>query len=100
MTPGRSPDVTRRIIRALLRLYPAEFRARFGREIEQVVWTSRLERPNDSAMAFWLSVVTDVAAGAVRERVSTLGDGSAHASVSSSPAPMTSIISPQRRETV
>lgn len=74
MTQGRSPDVTRRIIRALLRLYPAEFRARFGREIEQVVWTSRLERPNDSAMAFWLSVVTDVAAGAVRERVSTLGE--------------------------
>ena len=34
------------VTRLLLRAYPAAFRKRFGREIEQLVQTPRREKPN------------------------------------------------------
>jgi putative ABC transport system permease protein len=69
--PQRAP---RRLVRALLHLYPSTFRARFGREIEQVVHTSRRERPNDSGFSFWVGVVADIVAGAVREQAASFED--------------------------
>jgi putative ABC transport system permease protein len=70
MTDRRPTGSSRPFIRALLRLYPQAFRARFGREIEQVIHASRLERPNEHAAAFWAGIIGDVVAGAVRERAS------------------------------
>jgi predicted permease len=59
-----------RVVRALLQLYPTSFRARFGREVEQVVRASWQDRSHtDNALAFWMGIVADVAAGAARERV-------------------------------
>jgi putative ABC transport system permease protein len=61
------------IVRALVHLYPPEFRDRYEREIVQLVraaWTER--RPTARArgrLAFWLGVLADLGAGAVRERV-------------------------------
>ena len=56
------------VIRALLRLYPPAFRARFGREIEQLVRASWRESPDaDRSAAFWASVVADLVTGAARE---------------------------------
>jgi predicted permease len=70
-TPVPSPR-THGFVRALLGLYPAPFRARFGREIEQVVRASRLERPDQPAFAFWSGIVADIVAGATRERLASL----------------------------
>src|SRR6185295_13153396 len=74
MIAGRGPHAGRPFVRALLRLYPASFRARFGREMEQVIHASRCERPHESALAFWTRVAPDIAAGAIRERVTAVRD--------------------------
>ncbi len=71
---SRRPRTPRRVVRALLQLYPPAFRARFGREIEQVVHASRRERPNGGAISFWAGVAADIVAGAARERAASVGD--------------------------
>jgi putative ABC transport system permease protein len=68
--PGRARPFRPGVVRALLRLYPPAFRARFGREIEQLVRASWQESPNaDRSTAFWASVVADLVTGAARERI-------------------------------
>jgi predicted permease len=69
VTGGRASRAPSRLLRALLHLYPPSFRERFGREIEQVIHASRRDRPNESSLAFWTGIVTDVVSGAGRERV-------------------------------
>ena len=65
------------LTRALLRLYPAAFRRRFGREIEQLVQASGREQPNatfTSAMKFQAAVAADLLAGAAREHATSIRD--------------------------
>ena len=63
------------VIRTLLRLYPSGFRARYGREIEQLVRASwQHDTDADRSPAFWGVVVADLAAGAVRERIAAVRD--------------------------
>jgi predicted permease len=65
------------LTRALLRLYPAAFRKRFSREIEQLVQASRREQPNATfmgALKFTAAIVADLLAGAVREHATSMHD--------------------------
>ena len=60
------------VVRALIRLYPREFRQRYEREILQLVRAGWMERArsatNRAILAFWLSVVVDLGASVIRER--------------------------------
>jgi len=68
--PGRARSFHPGVVRALLRLYPFAFRARFGREIEQLVRASCQESPNaDRSAAFWAGVVADLVTGAAHEHI-------------------------------
>ena len=68
--PGRARPFRPGVVRALLRLYPPAFRARYGREIEQLVRASCQESPNaDRSTAFWASVVADLVTGAAHEHI-------------------------------
>jgi putative ABC transport system permease protein len=65
------------LTRALLRLYPAAFRRRFGREIEQLVEASEREQPNATfrdALQFQAAVAADLLTGAAREHASAIRD--------------------------
>src|SRR5438270_5207624 len=62
----RGPD---RIYRALLRLYPAEFRDEYGREMAQVL---RDRAPNEPATRLWLDVAADLLRTAPREHAHVL----------------------------
>ena len=62
----RRPD---RIYRALLRLYPAEFRDDYGREMAQMV---RDRATRESAPRLWLDVAADLARTAPKEHVHVL----------------------------
>jgi len=58
-----------RIYRALLRLYPAEFRDEYGREMAQLV---RDRAPHEPPRRLWLDVAADVARTAPREHLHVL----------------------------
>jgi putative ABC transport system permease protein len=66
------------MVRLLLRFYPPEFRDRYEREILQLVRAAWMERRQSARtrhrLAFWLGVLADLGAGAVRERVALLRD--------------------------
>ena len=53
------------VVRALIRLYPREFRDRYGREIEQFVSDARA----DTGRVRWRRILPDLVAGAIRERI-------------------------------
>jgi putative ABC transport system permease protein len=59
----------RRLYRILLRLYPAEFRDEYGREMAQVL-RDRIER--ESPLRVWLDVIRDLLVTAPRERAQVL----------------------------
>src|ERR687895_28691 len=52
------------LVRALIRLYPAEFRERYGAEIEQFVRDAAAE----SGRVRWRHILPDLVIGAIRER--------------------------------
>ena len=65
------------VTRVLLRFYPNAFRKRFGREIEQLVESSRRDLPNaapSGAVRFWAGVIADLLVGAVREHAAAVRD--------------------------
>jgi hypothetical protein len=65
--PGRLATAER-IYRALLRAYPAAFRAEYGREMTQL-FRDQYREGDASPPAFWLTVVWDVARSAPALRV-------------------------------
>lgn len=62
-----------RVYRALLRLYPATFRARFTDEMVQLfadqLADAKVEQPRVGTVRIWVRTLGDLAAGAVSERV-------------------------------
>jgi putative ABC transport system permease protein len=64
MTRSHAPDAGERAFRALLRLYPRSFRARFGEEMAEFYLDQRLEpRHNGSSFAearLWLHLIADI----------------------------------------
>ena len=67
MTPSR---VSIALVRALIRLYPREFRDRYGREIEQFVRDASAE----AGCVPWRGILPDLLAGVIRERVGATRD--------------------------
>jgi putative ABC transport system permease protein len=70
-----SPATSARAIRVLIRLYPPAFRARYGRELEQVVrssWRALEHATLARRLAFWVHVAVDLALGGAREHVLAL----------------------------
>ena len=64
------------VYRALLRLYPAEYRERFGEEMVFVFGKARAAMATKSLVkssAFWLREVSGLLSAALRERVRALG---------------------------
>ncbi len=77
--PPRGPRPAHEaVVRALIRLYPPDFRDRYEREIVQLVRAAWLERRQSTRvthrLAFWLGITADLGVGAVRERVAGLRD--------------------------
>jgi putative ABC transport system permease protein len=60
-----------RLYRALLRLYPAEFRDEYGREMTQLV---RDRAARESASRLWLDVAADLARTAPKEHLLVLSN--------------------------
>ena len=63
------------LVRWLLRCYPAAFRARYGREVEQVVraaWQDAQLADGGRLTGFWAAVLADLLSGAARERASAV----------------------------
>src|SRR5688572_19395519 len=68
-----------RLVRALLRLYPPSFRARYGHEVHQVVRAAWQESASAGAAppaTFWARIIADLVSGAMRERLTALRDSS------------------------
>ena len=60
-SPGR---FSLAVVRWLIRLYPREFRDRYGREMEQLV----RDAAADGAPLRWRRILPDLLVGAIRER--------------------------------
>ena len=76
---GRGRAFRSGVVRALLHLYPPGFRARYGREIEQLVRASWQDTSHATgSLGFWAGVVADLGAGAARERVNVIRDWRRH----------------------
>ncbi|HUQ83864.1 MAG TPA: ABC transporter permease, partial [Gemmatimonadaceae bacterium] len=73
IAPGLARAFGGYVVRALLRLYPPAFRARYEREMEQLIRAAWQHRPDaDHSLAFWTGVVADLVSGAARERVAAM----------------------------
>lgn len=70
---AREPRVPR-IARGLMRLYPAEFRRHYGKELERLLADVAQASPGGpvARAAFWIRVLADVAQSAVAERAAQL----------------------------
>jgi hypothetical protein len=67
---GRSSDTGTRVFLALLSLYPAAFRRRFGSEMLELFMVRRDSARSPAArIALWAAVVSDTACSIVRERI-------------------------------
>ena len=77
--PSRSQSTVRRAYRALLRLMPFEFRAEFGRDMEQAFSDERedlrMRRNRVETVRFWLRTIKNFARTAPRQH----SDSHAHA---------------------
>ncbi|MCA1562033.1 MAG: ABC transporter permease [Acidobacteria bacterium] len=71
--PGRPPSRTDRLFRALLRVFPFDFRADYGREMEQTFRDQRHEVRQEGSMAalarLWFETTRDVFTMAPREHL-------------------------------
>jgi len=76
MTDRNRPRDAGLVVRLLLWLYPSAFRTRYGKEIEQLIRTSRTDHTfaNQPSISFWTHVVADLVAGAASERLTGLRD--------------------------